>query len=650
MSEIYDFDIAAILFSLTLLISFFIKKMINTRVTKSFSFLLAFVIFSSIFDFITRILIMLNKPSLLIYVYIAQTLYFIFIIVVPASFTNCIYAYVSVNKMMDLKDAFILNIPLIISSVLVILSPFTGWVFKFSSDFTLIHGSVFPLVYIVSSYYFFLSACYIGSYFYQFTKEQILTLILYVMIIFFAIIVQTKLNHRVQIVVFISSFSFFFIYNSLENPTSFVEDESGLFNRKGFVEIVRNHLRKQKSFRIVGVKLVGLKYLNQTIGYDNRMNLMIYISNEIRNICGYKNIFRISRTRFAIILPDDVNVQYEVIERIRNLFKESVSVPGSDTEIAVSVYITYLTCPADADNVEDVVDLIETSLSNFNDSDVGKVEKVNRYILAKRRRENQILQILKNAIRKSEFDVYFQPIFSLKKNRFTTAEALIRLKNEELGYIGPDEFIPVAEKNGIILPIGEYVFEQVCRFLVKEKLWEKGIEYIHVNLSVVQCMQDKLYRQIISIMDAYNLDYSFINFEVTETAAIVSKETLLQNMNELMKRKIFFSLDDYGTGFSNTSSLVNYPFCAIKLDKTLIWAAMEEEKAMSILEHTIKMVKSLGMKVVAEGVETEEQVRILENLDCDYIQGYLFSKPISSKNFVELLNKKRGISETDEED
>jgi EAL domain-containing protein (putative c-di-GMP-specific phosphodiesterase class I) len=470
------------------------------------------------------------------------------------------------------------------------------------------------------------------------------------MIIFFAIIVQTKLNHRVQIVVFISSFSFFFIYNSLENPTSFVEDESGLFNRKGFVEIVRNHLRKQKSFRIVGVKLVGLKYLNQTIGYDNRMNLMIYISNEIRNICGYKNIFRISRTRFAIILPDDVNVQYEVIERIRNLFKESVSVPGSDTEIAVSVYITYLTCPADADNVEDVVDLIETSLSNFNDSDVGKVEKVNRYILAKRRRENQILQILKNAIRKSEFDVYFQPIFSLKKNRFTTAEALIRLKNEELGYIGPDEFIPVAEKNGIILPIGEYVFEQVCRFLVKEKLWEKGIEYIHVNLSVVQCMQDKLYRQIISIMDAYNLDYSFINFEVTETAAIVSKETLLQNMNELMKRKIFFSLDDYGTGFSNTASLVNYPFCAIKLDKTLIWAAMEEEKAMSILEHTIKMVKSLGMKVVAEGVETEEQVRILENLDCDYIQGYLFSKPISSKNFVELLNKKRGISETDEED
>ena len=192
----------------------------------------------------------------------------------------------------------------------------------------------------------------------------------------------------------------------------------------------------------------------------------------------------------------------------------------------------------------------------------------------------------------------------------------------------------------MILEIGEYVFTQVCDFMAEEKLWEKGIEYIDVNLSVVQCMQEKLHERLIEIMDKYNLKYTYINLEITETAAIMSSETLQWNMERLMEKGIKFSLDDYGTGFSNTTNLINYKFHTIKIDKSMVWAAMEDEKAMCALKHTIAMVKDMDMELVAEGVENQEQANELARLGCDFFQGFHYSRPVPENDFCEKLLKK----------
>lgn len=128
-------------------------------------------------------------------------------------------------------------------------------------------------------------------------------------------------------------------------------------------------------------------------------------------------------------------------------------------------------------------------------------------LLEKHRRESHIIQIMKQALAEHQFAVYYQPIFSVEKQRFTSAEALVRLQNDELGFISPEEFIPLAEKNGLILEIGEFVFREVCRFIVEERLLSRGIEYIEVNLSVVQCMQESLYQDLLNVMDEYHLPY-----------------------------------------------------------------------------------------------------------------------------------------------
>lgn len=207
--------------------------------------------------------------------------------------------------------------------------------------------------------------------------------------------------------------------------------------------------------------------------------------------------------------------------------------------------------------------------------------------------------------------------------------------DDELGFISPDEFIPMAEKNGLILKIGEFVFRTVCEMMAREKIWEKGIEYIEINLSIVQCMQEDICEMLYGVMDEYDIPYSCINLEVTET--VIAKDILWNIMERMTVGGVTFALDDYGTGYSNLTNVLKYPFHIVKLDKSVVWYAMENERAMCALRYTVEMMQKLNKHIVAEGVETREQLDILEELGCRYLQGYYFSKPVPEQEFLEKI-------------
>lgn len=640
MNYIYQFDIAAIIVSLAVISSFFARKTIPTRKFKAFVFEIAMILGSSTFDLIS-IYSLANAESFPIKLnYLINIIYIVTTLLLPFCFFFCIYfATESLDDEGPLHPKLLFIFPIIVAVFIVITTPVTGLAFYFDENLNYIHGPLFPVLFGIS--FFYLISTFVRAFGRTkiLLKDQTSSIIFYSFASLIAFILQILIPN-LMIVGFMASIATLHIFISVENPAKYIDNDTGCFNREAFICETKRLFQRGKTFRIVGIRISGLKDLTELIGIDNETFLIKSIESEITKICKKRNLYRLSTKYFAAILNDDVNTQQEFIIQLRQIFKEPFKI--NSIEISISDYITYLSCPKDAENVEDVLDLIENTLAEMSGKESGSVVKVNKQILVLRRRENQVLQVLKQAVRKTEFEVFFQPIYCLKKNRFTTAEALIRLKldSDDYGFIGPEEFIPIAEKNGLILQIGEFVFENVCRFLVKERIWEKGIEYIHVNLSAVQCMQEKLASQLLSIMDAYHLDYKYINFEVTETAAIVSSEKLLSNMNKMIEKGINFALDDYGTGFSNTASLINYPFHTIKLDKSMVWAGFDDDnKAGRIVEHTINMVKSLNMEVIAEGVESPEQAQKLKKMGCDYIQGYLFSKPITGKQFVELLNK-----------
>jgi len=246
--------------------------------------------------------------------------------------------------------------------------------------------------------------------------------------------------------------------------------------------------------------------------------------------------------------------------------------------------------------------------------------------------------IIENAITNRKFHVYYQPIYSTKEERFNSAEALLRLIDDNYGFIPPDVFIPAAEKSGAIHKIGAYVLDEVCRFIASDDFSKLNIDYIEINLSVAQCMHKELPNLVLDTLKRYNVSPDKINLEITETAASFSQNIMAENIAKLNEAGIDFSLDDYGTGYSNIQRVSTLPLKIVKLDRTFV-NVEDNPKMFIVLENTIKMLKDMEMEIVAEGIETEQLLNKFSDMKCEYIQGYYFSKPIPKHDFIAFISK-----------
>ena len=288
---------------------------------------------------------------------------------------------------------------------------------------------------------------------------------------------------------------------------------------------------------------------------------------------------------------------------------------------------------------EELLQSIEYSVSKAKSIGKRQFLEVDEKAVAEMARRAAIEQAMMTSIENDVFEVHYQPIFDTNTGRFHSMEALARLNVPGYGYVSPEEFIRIAEQNGAILQIGILVLKEVCLFIKQFHLKEKGIEFVEVNLSVVQCMQEKICSELMQVIREYNIPPEMINLEITESAAAYSEQRLIQNMARLSLYDITFSLDDYGSGYSNVNYLVDLPFSIVKLDKYIVWAAMKKVTSRKILENTIAMFKDISLKVVAEGIEDLEMVEMLTSMGADYLQGYFFSKPVPKEKLLECLEE-----------
>ena len=242
------------------------------------------------------------------------------------------------------------------------------------------------------------------------------------------------------------------------------------------------------------------------------------------------------------------------------------------------------------------------------------------------------------ALQNQSLQVYYQPIHSTVDGRVVSAEALARIRGEELGLLMPDEFIPLAERNGSIFRLGEQVFEKVCKFIQSHDMEELGLRYIEVNLSPLQIGRSNTADRYLEILDHYHIDPSYINLEITETKNTESEFTY-ENIHKLSARGIRFSLDDYGTGYSNLINTIVLPYSIIKIDKNIVQAYLSSDS--HILQHLVHHFTALDKEVVAEGVETQEMADVLTDIGCHYLQGFLYSKPIPTEEFLDYLYEQK---------
>ena len=435
------------------------------------------------------------------------------------------------------------------------------------------------------------------------------------------------------IVGFAAAMGIMVVYLQFENPELNLDRETGLFNQGAFIYYMQLLYERKLSLPVMSVRIYRSNDGKQPEAVQEHIIRQISrILLPIRNLY----VFRVNEAELLILFRkrDGAEVAAkDIYQRLQSEFR----LYGEDILKPYYIYVDDLEIVSSGSELLELIHFVqvkngEAALGKYLEVDAQTAERLFHI----KNMERQI----NSAIEHDRIVVYYQPIYSVKEQRFTSAEALVRMIDEEGKLVMPGEFIRIAEENGMIRKLGMRVFEKVCRFFIEQKLDQYGIEYIEVNLSTVQAADENLAQEYIRIMDTYRIEPKHINLEITESASVSARNILLDNMNVLMERGVRFSLDDFGTGQSNLNYIVEMPVHIVKFDRDMTNAYFENGKAKYVMDAAMHMIHGMDLGIVAEGVETKSQLETMESLGIQYIQGYYFSKPLSEQHFLEFIKEK----------
>ena len=647
MHQIIHYDIAALFIDLIIILLFFRRKNIPALQNRIFFSLLIDCFFTAFFEIISVVLI--SYPSIFsrAFLWFVNCMYFTCIYLF--TFIACSYS-ISVVEFFEtarrhkiISVRFFLFIPIIIGLIIIWISPLydltNGKVLSiFYLDENNVYqrgGILFFNGYLTALYYTFMALGFLLKY-----QKMIKTTSAYRMIFFFVLcyvgVVIQFFMPNVLLQCFVISLVVLVFEITIRLPDVVFDANTGLLNQVAFINNLNSQFGKQGKFACVGVVLDDVSFIINTFGVKQFNKLLRVVSDKLVKEFPTVNIYHIDQGRFVLFSKKTSKWDVKKIStKLQSIFAHAWHCDSMTIKLYVKICI--IKCPADASKAEDIIDII--NLTADNNQYAASVIYANQMDIEHKRRSSYIEHLLRRGIAENRFEIYYQPIYSTKKKKIIGAEALIRLRDDDGQFISPEVFIPIAEKTGIILRIGEFVFESVCKTLSEINLEECGIEKIDVNLSVTQCMQEILAEQILTIRKMYKVPTSVINMEITETAMAHTPEVLLKNIQKLVDAGIEFSLDDYGSGYSNMNYMLSIPFSMIKIDKGIVWSAAKDERAYLALKSTISLISDLEMSVLAEGVETEDQAKWLTELGCNYLQGFYFAKPMPKQEFIALMKK-----------
>jgi EAL domain-containing protein (putative c-di-GMP-specific phosphodiesterase class I) len=338
--------------------------------------------------------------------------------------------------------------------------------------------------------------------------------------------------------------------------------------------------------------------------------------------------------RFVLALP--IQKHNHLVRLVTSIKEKSATgwLVGSSV-ITFHTNIAIVEIPYHAFSKAKTLEIIEFTLNEIKIRRRQAVLIYNKKMEQLQQRKLDVLTAVRNAINdESRVLVNYQPLYETNSLKLKTAEALMRIEDPLMGVISPAEFIPAAEQAGLITKLTEIILSKVCKFIAENKSLTDKLLYISINVSADDLVNLEMSRRLLAIIESYSIPYEKIGFEITESM-IVNYDSLKEEIwNLLYEKGVKLLLDDFGTGYSNLEALINIPFDIVKIDRSVISSAQNNYKMASFIA---LMLMELEKKIVAEGVENEEQLTFLTLLGVDYLQGFYFSKPLSQNDFVKLL-------------
>lgn len=435
------------------------------------------------------------------------------------------------------------------------------------------------------------------------------------------------LNNQLLIISFAVSMCVVVLYLKLENPGYNIDTRTGLFNQNAFVLYTSQLYDNRDSFSVI--EIVYKPDALRSFDLDEALTEAVSYLMSQPHILSFKNI----GSEIIVLVKDSAKVDL-VLEKMRRRFDQGW---GKDREIVVKPFWISVPDPYVVNSTSELMNMLRFVRQNSVEFSETRLAVVNEELVSRIKEEKRIIDLINGALNNDRVEVWYQPIYSTKERKFTAAEALVRIRDENRNLIFPGEFIGVAENSGIINKLGEEVFRKVCRYISGNNLSKLGLKYVEVNLSVIQCGYENLADDYIGIMEKNNVSPEMINLEITESASLDTKNVLLRNMEKLIDFGVSFSLDDFGTGQSNLNYIIDMPVEIVKFDREMTNAYFAKDKARYIMDAAMNMIHGMDLDIVIEGVETEEQLHTMEELNVGYIQGFYFSKPLPEAEFMRFI-------------
>jgi diguanylate cyclase (GGDEF)-like protein/PAS domain S-box-containing protein len=421
---------------------------------------------------------------------------------------------------------------------------------------------------------------------------------------------------------------------------------TGLPNRMFFMDQLKQSVQRVKRtqqlpFAVLFLDFDRFKIINDSLGHMVGDQLLIAIANRLRaSVRPGDTVARLGGDEFTILLdslkrPDDA---IDLARRLLSSLSEHFKLPGREVFITASIGVALSTCGYE--HAEDVLRDADTAMYRAKSLGRARYEIFDKGMHAHATDSMQIETDLWRALERDELTLDYQPIVSLRTGRIAGFEALLRWLHPSRGIVSPLEFISVAEETGLIIPMGQWVLNQACR---QTREWQKRYPQkpplqVSVNLSPKQFMQRDLIDQISLALDSGGLSPASLKVEITEGMVMQNVESTMQMLGQLQALGVAISLDDFGTGYSSLSYLHRFPISTLKIDQSFVSSMSNNQESLEIVRTILGLARNLKMEVIAEGVETLEQAVELRAMNCEYGQGYYFSKALNANSAVRFLS------------
>ena len=541
------------------------------------------------------------------------------------------------DQMEELPRYFrVYYLPAILYGGLVMINPWTHWLFSIDLQNGYTRGPLVVLTYVV--FYLYCLACLVIT----FTSRQVnrsarQILMAFPIVAAVTIIIQQRFP-TILLSGSAATLTLLIIYLFLQNQQSTTDSLLNLPNRRCFLDNVQMLMRAHsgRPFFVAVFSLREFKQVNEQFGQPAGDEFLKEVAQYLQNAARPHRVYRYSGDEFAVLMEwSDQDAVLRLCQALYQGIKRPWKVQQYNAMLGAVVGIVKY--PDTVNSANALITGIEHSVS------YAKGDKNNDFciftlsMLETTKRQREIAGYVRDAYERDAFDVYFQPLWSIETQQYTVAESLLRMANTPLGRIYPSEFIPMAESTGLIIGITYQVLHKVCRFIRRAHDEGVKLDSVTVNYSTVQFTQPDAAQKTLDIIRSYDVPFSCIKIEITESAVVERPELLLRFVEEMGRYGVEVGMDDFGTGYCNLASVTTTPLDFVKIDKSMLWSAMESRKSSIMMRSLIHIIHQFGIEVVCEGVENTEQANFCIAAGTEWIQGYYYSHPLPADDALQIM-------------